>query len=222
MTKTVAKFKKNGYNGEEGLVKIVKEEIKKEYKELFDTTTKNISIVEVPAFQFVMIDGVGNPRVDEFHDKSKLLHLFAKEVKKYYKELGRDDYMSSPLEALWDTYDNSKFDVDRKELIKYTLMMVQPPLMNNELFELIKKRLTDKHNHAYIEDIYLKTFKEGKSVQLLHVGAYDTEITSTKQIMEYITVQGYKLNGMHHEIYLNDPQKVEPNKLKTIIRYSII
>lgn len=201
----------------------MKEDIKKEYRELFNVTTKAIEVVEVPEFQFIMLDGIGNPRVPEFQEKSDALTLFAKAVKKYYKAQGRTDYMSSPLEAVWDTYDNSKFDVTRKELIKFALMIVQPTAMTQEIFETIKAELLakNKKKNPYIKDIYLQKFKEGKCVQLLHVGAYDTEIDSTKQIMEYVTIQGYKLNGFHHEIYLNSPKRVIPSKLKTIIRYPI-
>lgn len=199
----------------------MKEDIKKEYKDLFDASTKSIDIVQVPEFQFIMLDGIGNPRELEFKEKSEALHLFAKAVKRYYKAHGLTDYMSSPLEGVWDTYDNGRFDVSRKDKIKFTLMIVQPTAMTNEIFEEIKLELIEKKNVPYLEDIYLDKFEEGESVQILHVGAYDTEISSTTQIMEYVTIQGYKLNGMHHEIYLNDPQRVEPEKLKTIIRYPI-
>ena len=100
-------------------------------------------------------------------------------------------------------------------------MIVQPTAMTQEIFEEIKQMLIEKKNIPYLEDIYLKKRDEGEAVQMLHIGAYDTEITSTTQIMEYVTIQGYKLNGLHHEIYLNDPQRVDPEKLKTIIRYPI-
>lgn len=199
----------------------MKEDIKKEYKELFNASTKSIDIVHVPEFQFIMLDGIGNPRILEFKEKSEALHLFAKAVKKYYKAHGLHDYMSSPLEGVWDTYDNGRFDVTRKENIKYTLMIVQPTAMTQDIFEEIKADLMEKKDNPYIKDIYFKKFYEGEAVQMLHVGAYDTEITSTTQIMEYVTIQGYKLNGMHHEIYLNDPERVIPEKLKTIVRYPI-
>lgn len=199
----------------------MKEDIKKEYKELFEASTKAVEIVAVPEFNFSMIDGVGNPRILEFKEKSEALHLFSKAVKKYYKSHGFTDYMSSPLEGVWDTYNNGQFDVTRKDLIRYTLMVVQPTAMTQEIFEEIKAELMSKSKNPYISDIYFKAVEEGEAVQILHIGAYDTEIDSTTQLMEYVTIQGYKLNGMHHEIYLNDPQKVAKEKLKTIIRYPI-
>ena len=200
----------------------MKEDIKKEYKELFDATTKAPDIVTVPKFKSIMIDGIGNPRTEEFKEKSEALHTFAKAVKKYYRENGLPDYMSSPLEGIWDTYDNGRFDVTRKENIKYTLMIVQPTAMENEIFDKIKNELVGKRHNPYIEDIYFDSYEEGESVQMLHVGPYDQEIETTTTIMEYVTIQRYKLNGMHHEIYLNDPQKVKPEKLKTIVRYPIV
>ena len=81
--------------------------------------------------------------------------------------------------------------------------------------------LEGKKDNPYIVDAYLKKYTEGKCVQMLHKGAYNTEIDTTIQIMEYITIQNMKLIGLHHEIYLNDPEKVSPDKLKTIVRYAI-
>ncbi|MEG0367136.1 MAG: GyrI-like domain-containing protein, partial [Coprobacillus sp.] len=130
-------------------------------------------------------------------------------------------YLISPLEGVWDTYDNSQFDVTRKKMIKFTLMIAQPKALDEETFEQIKEYVAAKKDNPYIVDAYLKTMTEGKSVQMLHKGAYNTEIDTTKQIMEYITIQGLKLIGLHHEIYLNDPEKVTPDKLKTIVRYAV-
>ena len=130
-------------------------------------------------------------------------------------------YLISPLEGLWDTYDNSQFDVTRKQMIKFTLMIAQPKLLDEETFEKIKEHIAEKKDNPYLLDAYLKSMKEGKCVQMLHKGAYNTEINTTKQIMEYITIQGMKLVGLHHEVYLNDCEKVATEKLKTIVRYAI-
>ena len=89
------------------------------------------------------------------------------------------------------------------------------------MFEKVKESLAKKKGNLYVKEIYLRKFTEGKSVQMLHIGPYNTEIMTTKEIMEYIIVQNMKLNGMHHEIYLNNPEKVAPEKLKTIVRYAV-
>lgn len=199
----------------------MKVDVKKEYHELFEASVKAIDTVDVPEFQFLMIDGIGNPTTDEFKMQSKAMNILAKAIRSYYKEKEEISYLISPLEGMWDTYDNSKFDVTRKKMIRYTLMLSQPKFLTEEVFEEVKNSLINKKGNPYIKDIYLKKFTEGKSVQMLHIGPYNTEIMTTKEIMEYIIVQNMKLNGMHHEIYLNNPEKVVPEKLKTIVRYAV-
>ena len=199
----------------------MKVDVKKEYHELFEASAKAIDTVDVPEFQFLMIDGIGNPTVAEFKQKSKALNLLAKAIRAYYKEQDDINYLISPLEGMWDTYDNAKFDVTRKEMIRYTLMLSQPKFLTEEVFEKVKESLAKKKGNLYVKEIYLRKFTEGKSVQMLHIGPYNTEIMTTKEIMEYIIVQNMKLNGMHHEIYLNNPEKVAPEKLKTIVRYAV-
>ena len=199
----------------------MKEGIRKEYKKQYDASTKRIDVVDVPEFNFVMIDGIGNPNVEEFKLKSDALHILSKAIKDYFKPEMDLLYLISPLEGLWDTYDNSQFDVTRKKMIKFTLMIAQPKILDEKTFEMIKEYVAAKRDNPYIVDAYLKKMEEGRCVQMMHKGAYNTEIDTTKQIMEYITVQGMKLIGLHHEIYLNDPEKVATEKLKTIVRYAI-
>lgn len=199
----------------------MKEGIRKEYKKQYDASTKRIDLVDVPEFNFIMVDGIGNPNVEEFKLKSEALHILSKAIKDYFKEEMDLLYLISPLEGLWDTYDNNHFDVTRKKMIKFTLMIAQPKILDEDTFEKIKVNVAEKKDNPYIVDVYLKRMTEGKCVQMLHKGAYNMEINTTKQIMEYITIQGMKLVGFHHEIYLNDPEKVATEKLKTIVRYAI-
>lgn len=202
-------------------VHTMKEGIRREYKKIYDASTKKIDLVDVPEFNFIMIDGIGNPNVEEFKLKCQALRILSKAIKEYFKEEKNLLYLISPLEGLWDTYDNSQFDVTRKKMIKFTLMIAQPRALDEEAFEKIKEEVASKKDNPYLLDVYLKWFEEGKSVQMLHKGAYNTEINTTKQIMEYITIADMKLQGFHHEIYLNDPDKVATEKLKTIVRYAV-
>lgn len=199
----------------------MKEGIRKEYKKQYDASSKRIDVVDVPEFNFIMIDGTGNPHVEEFKLKSEALYILSKAIKDYLRETHDLLYLISPLEGLWDTYDNSQFDVTRKQMIDFTLMIAQPKILDEMTFENIKEKVAEKKDNPYIVDVYLKKMTEGRCVQMLHKGAYNTEINTTKQIMEYITIQGMKLSGLHHEIYLNDPEKVATEKLKTIVRYAI-
>ena len=106
-------------------------------------------------------------------------------------------------------------------MIKYTLMMPQVPTLTQTILEEIKSDLLSKIGDYFVLDIYLKEFEEGECVQMLHTGPYNTEINTTKQIMEYITVANLKLSGLHHEIYLNKPERVSEENLKTIVRYPV-
>ena len=149
---------------------MAKFDIKKEYPKLYRATTKKISSLTIPMIKYIAIDGIGNPTVPE-------------EIV----------FSGSKLEGIWDTYDNSHFDVTRKKMIKYTLMMPQPPILTDHILEEVKNEVLTKTGNCLALDVYLKEFEEGKCIQMLHIGPYNTEINSTKQIMEYITVANLKL-----------------------------
>ena len=121
---------------------LVKEGIRREYKKQYDASTKRIDVVDVPEFNFLMVDGIGNPNVEEFKLKAEALHILSKAIKDYFKEEMDLLYLISPLEGLWDTYDNSQFDVTRKKMIKFTLMIAQPKVLDEQTFETIKENIT--------------------------------------------------------------------------------
>lgn len=197
-----------------------KYDIKKKYSQLYRATTKKINRLMVPKMKYIAVDGVGNPTVTEFKIKSDLMFGLNKILKEYY--LTEDvQFSGAKLEGIWDTYDNSHFDVTRKKMIKYTLLMPQPEILTTAILEEAKSKLFSKTESFFALDIYLKEFEEGECLQMLHVGPYNTEINSTKKLMEYITVANLKLRGFHHEIYLNNPKKVAPEDLKTIVRYPV-
>lgn len=195
-------------------------DIKKNHKKQYSASSKRISMITVPAMKFIMVNGIGNPQIEEFKLKSKVLKLLFKEIKEFQKSIGIV-CSSPPLEGMWDTYDNSYFNVSRKNMIKFTMMMAVPDNIDEEILTILKERLAMKSDNPYIFDVYCKVFEEGKCVQLLHRGPYNTDINSTKTIMEYITVENMKLAGLHHEIYLNNPDKVAKEDLKMIVRYAV-
>ena len=195
-------------------------DIKKVYPKQYSASDKKISRITASKMNCIMIDGVGNPRIEEFQQKSDAMWILIKEVKKELRKQGIRISLP-PLEGLWDTYDNAHFDVTRKKMIKYTLIMSLHESVDEKMIEDIKTRLIISSRNPYIIDIYFKSMEERECVQMLHIGPYHTEINTTKQIMEYITVENLKLSGMHHEIYLNNPDKVDEKDLKTIVRYQI-
>lgn len=199
----------------------MKDTIRQEYKDVYKASSKKIAYVEVPEFNFIMIDGIGNSGDPEFKGKSHALRIMSQEIREYFRREKKMAYMISPLECLWDTYDNTPFYGSWKKIIKFTLMIAQPRLLDEITFNKIREELMLKRHVPYIMDIYLKTFNEGPCVQLLHKGALVDDLDTAKRLMEYITIQGMKLKGMHHTIYLNDPDKVSSSKQKTIVRYAV-
>lgn len=193
---------------------------KKQYKTQYTANTKRVDVVEVPTQKYIMVDGIGNPTNEEFRLKSEILRLVSREIKKQMAQEGVEIGYGY-LEGLWDTYDNEHFDVQRKTDIRFTLMMCQSPEVNDELLDKVKGALIDATANPYLLDVYIKEIPASTVVQMLHKGTYNSEINTTKKIMEYITVENIKLSGMHHEIYLNSPKRVKPDGLKTIVRYEI-
>ena len=138
---------------------MAKFDIKKEYPKLYRATTKKISSLTIPMIKYIAIDGIGNPTVPEFKNKSKLLFEFNKALKEYYCQQ-EIVFSGSKLEGIWDTYDNSHFDVTRKKMIKYTLMMPQPPILTDHILEEVKNEVLTKTGNCLALDVYLKEFEE--------------------------------------------------------------
>ena len=223
----------------------MKEDIKKMHKDLYDVSVNRLQDVFVPEFNYLKIKGYGNPRTIEFKAQTHLLKLVCKEIKKYYKSIGREDaFISAPIEGVWKTYGEENIDIARETNIRYTLQVIIPDDFPEDLLEqvmeplaktikskakreLVKEDMPDgeKINSMmvpFINSVYIKKSTEGRCIQTLHVGPYDQEINTTAKLMEYITISNLRLHGLHHEIYLNDFTKVTPDRLKTIIRYPIL
>lgn len=199
---------------------MAKLDIKKQYKQHYVSSTKKITQLNVGVVKFLMIDGNGNPEVDEFKFKVAALRSFIKEFKAFFKD-NKIIYVSPPVEGVWDTYDNQHFDVTRKQMINFSLMIPLVGSITDDIVQRCKDILLLKNENPYIIDVYVKHYEEGRCIQMLHKGPYNTEIDTTTKIMEFITIENLKLKGMHHEVYLNNPDKVKPKDLKTIIRYAI-
>ncbi|MDD3026501.1 MAG: GyrI-like domain-containing protein [Erysipelotrichaceae bacterium] len=193
---------------------------KKEFKKQYTASTKRVDLVSIPAQNYIMVDGIGNPTNEEFRLKSEILRLVSREIK---KQMAKDniEIAYGYLEGMWDTYDNEHFDVQRKSDIRFTLMMCQHPNVDESLLDRVKGVLLDSTSNPYLLDVYVQEIPANDSVQMLHKGTYNSEINTTKKIMEYITVENIKLSGLHHEIYLNSAKRVKPECLKTIVRYEI-
>ena len=133
------------------------------------------------------------------------------------------DYTVMPLEALWSADDMSSFTTSRdKSHWSWTLMNMVPPWITVEHFEQALEALTQKGGVPLLDSIRLERFDEGRSVQTLHIGSYDDEATVLEEMHnDFIPLSGLTMTGRHHEIYLNDPRRTAPEKLRTILRQPI-
>jgi len=198
-------------------------DFKKEYKYLFSASAREAQRVEVPAFKYLMIDGRGDPnQVPEFAEKIQALYGLAYTVKFMLKQ-GRPavDFAVAPLSGLWCAEDVSAFSQGRKDEFLWTLMILQPDAVTPELLEKAKAKAAAKKPAPFAGQVRLDMLDEGPAVQILHVGPYSAEGPTIARLHDFMKRNGYTFNGRHHEIYLGDPRRCRPEKLKTIIRQPV-
>lgn len=129
--------------------------------------------------------------------------------------------MVMPLEGLWWTDDMRKFSVQNKDIWKWTAMIMQPEYVTKDLFDKALKRVEKKKNPPALSKARFESFHEGLSAQLMHIGPFSAEGPTVKRLHNFIRENGYELRGKHHEIYLSDPRRSRPGKMKTVIRQPI-
>ena len=167
-----------------------------------------------------MIDGQGDPNTStEYRDAVQTLYSVAYTLKFQIKKgLLAIDYPVMPLEGLWWVDDMKKFSVENKKAWKWTMMILQPELVNEELVKNAFQQVMDKKGIQAADKVRLETLFENEVVQLLHKGPYSTEAENVQKLHQTIEKKGFNRSGKHHEIYFNSPLKTAPENLKTILR----
>jgi len=196
-----------------------KVDIKKQLEEFYNASSKEVKFVDVPAMNFLMVDGKGNPN-DSPEYKAAIEGLFnvSYALKFMVKKTKSIDYGVTPLEGLWWVDDMTKFSAERKDDWKCKAMIMQPNFVNAEDVKAAIEQVKKKKNLPAITKIRFESFNEGKAAQIMHIGPYSAEGANIAKIRAFIQSNGYSLGGKHHEIYLNNPGKTAPEKLKTIMR----
>ena len=200
-----------------------KVDFKKDLKEFYSPPRKFV-IVEVPEMQFLMVDGHGDPNVaQEYQDALEALYALAYKIKFMSKVQLRKDYVVPPLEGLWWAEDMETFTTARdKSQWDWTMMIMTPGWIDLEMFTSTLEAVQKGKNPSALEKVRMESYHEGLSVQIMHIGSYDEEgPTLMKLHQEFLPGNGYKENGKHHEIYLGDPRRVAPEKLKTVLRQPV-
>jgi hypothetical protein len=192
-------------------------DLKKELKTLYNPSAKEVSFVEVPDMNFIMIDGEGAPSSQQYMDAVQTLYPVAYALKFIIKKGRGVDYGVMPLEGLWWMDDMSQFSVERKDEWKWTAMIMQPKYVTEADYKAALEQVKKKNLPA-ISKVRFEVYREGKAAQIMHIGPFSTEGPNVQKIHEAIKAEGHQLSGKHHEIYLGDPRKTAPEKLKTVLR----
>ncbi|MEQ9308621.1 MAG: GyrI-like domain-containing protein [Balneolaceae bacterium] len=178
-------------------------------------------IREYSEYQFLSIEGKGEPAGETFIASVKALYPLAYGVKKISKKKGID-FGVPKLEGLWwVNSDKHALEVPRNEW-HWKLMIRMPSFVNIEFVQEAKVEVIEKKKLELVKNIHLINLTEGTCVQALHVGPYSTEHHTIQKMEDLVLEKGLKIQGLHHEIYLSDPTKTSPEKLKTILRYPVV
>ena len=169
-----------------------------------------------------MIDGKGAPESQEFQDVLAALYSMSYTVKFMLKSAGRTDFVVPPLEALWWAEDVDAFHENKRDEWQWTMMIMQPEqVMPSDLAPALDQ-LEGKNKRSQSHDrLRLATLEEGRAVQVMHVGPYSEEAPTIAEMHTFAESAGYKLVGKHHEIYLSDPRRTAPEKLRTVLRQPV-
>ncbi|MBW6439347.1 GyrI-like domain-containing protein [Actinoplanes hulinensis] len=181
-------------------------------------------IVDVPDLRYLMIDGHGDPNTGPaFTEAAEALYPLAYRLKFASKQdLGRD-YVVMPLEGLWWADDMDSFTAARdKSRWDWTLMIMVPDWIDQDMVAGAVGQTAAKAGPRRLHDVRLGELSEGRCVQILHVGSYDDETATLEQMHQrFIPENGLRMTGRHHEIYLSDARKVDPGRLRTILRQPV-
>lgn len=199
---------------------MAKIDLKKELQHLYKPSAKAVSVVDVPSMNFLMIDGSGDPNTSqEYAEAVEAVYALSYTLKfKIKKGKTSIDYAVMPLEGLWWADDMSQFNTNNKEAWDWTMMVMQPEFVTAEMFTGALPEVEKKKKLAALSRVRFEPYHEGITAQIMYIGSYSEEAPTVAKLHDFISQGGHKLRGKHHEIYLGDPRKTAPAKLKTVIR----
>jgi hypothetical protein len=202
-------------------------DLKKEYKALYLPSAKKVELINVPPLQFAMIEGAIEPGASpgnspSFGDAMQALYGISYALKFMSKKRKENpiDYPVMALEAQW-WVEEGEFDIKNPSNWCWNTMILQPDHITPEMFQEGLEQLRKKKPNPALDRLRLERFHEGLSVQILHIGPYAEEPRSLEKMDRFAEENGYHMHGKHHEIYMGDPRRAQPEKLKTVLRHPV-
>lgn len=201
---------------------MTKIDLKKELADLYRAPRRPV-MVDVPPLQYIMVDGSGDPNVSEwFQEATGALYGVSYTLKfKLKKGPQAVDYVVMPLQGLWWAEDMDVFLMEAKEEYEWTLMILQPDEVTEALLSEACEEVKGKKGLEAVDRLRLEKYHEGPSAQVMHIGPYADEAPTIAALHEFIDESGHSPRGKHHEIYLGDPRRTAPERLRTIIRQPV-
>jgi DNA-binding PadR family transcriptional regulator len=198
-------------------------DVKRELKELYAPKNTTWAIVDVLEQQFIGIDGTGNPNTAPAYASAvEALYAVAYTLKFAGKRTAGGDFVVGPLEGLWWADQPEAFTSGAKDSWNWTMLISLPSWITKEMVEDAKQTALAKKKLPAVAQLRHLTLHEGPSAQVLHIGSYDNEAPTLHELHStYLAANGLRASGQHHEIYLSDPRKTAPEKLKTILRQPV-
>lgn len=197
-------------------------DLKKLYKDVFSAKENIISVIDVPKFNYLMVDGEGHPSETMFKEAVEALYNVAYTVKMIHRikdtsiPNGFFEFVVPPLQC-----QSWLIDTDKK--FAWKLFILQPDFVDDNLIQTAIKIVEKKgKNLPLLYNLKLVELNEGKCVQCLHIGPFNTVKSTYVKIENYMKEKGFSINGLWNEIYLSDKRKTLPEKLRTIIRCPVI
>jgi len=181
------------------------------------------TLIKVDQYKYLCLKGNGNPNDDNFTKSIQCLYNLSYAIRALIKNEFNDEYTVYPLEGLWELTEagKKKAKLDKNELV-YTLMIRQPDLINEAIFHQVLAITKFKKPNPLLNDVYLDEIEDGLSVQIMHIGSYDNEAESFHQLALFLEEHHLqRKSARHREIYLSDARKCSPDRLKTVLRYSV-
>ena len=190
-------------------------------EELYLPSADDFVMVDVPDLQFVMIDGEGDPGGEAFTRATRWLFAVIYPMKRVAKERMGKSFVEPPLEGLWWADDMNDFIAGNRDKLRWRLMIVTADWVDEEMFDQAVVKATERLGEPP-SSLRLERFAEGMSVQIMHLGPNSEEVATLVRLHnEFLPAHHLVPNGHHHEIYLTDPNRVAPEKLKTVLRQPV-
>ena len=197
-------------------------DLKKQYSSLYKPSASAPVLVEVPPLRFLMIDGVGGVGGPDFQLSMGALYGLAYPVKFSAKKRLGLSYPVMPSEGLyWDADGGPGTTPVSANSTAWRLMILLPDEVSAEFVDEIRAVVAAKKDVPRLGDVRVQTYSEGASVQILHIGPYADETPTVRRLFAFAQERGCEVSGSHHEIYLSDPNRTKPEKLKTVLRYPV-